>query len=57
MSFLIENLGTILVAAVLAGIVALIIVKMLRDRKKGQSSCGCACSWCPASGSCHKTNS
>ena len=49
---IIDNAGTIAVALVLSGIIASIIVKMIRDRKQGRSSCGCSCGCCPMSGSC-----
>lgn len=49
-----ENLATIIICAVLAAIVVAIIAGMIRNKKKGKSSCGCACSGCPMSGSCHK---
>ena len=48
-----ENIGTILICAVLLAVVAAIIVGLVRDRKKGKSSCGCGCANCPMSGSCH----
>ncbi|MBO7563699.1 MAG: FeoB-associated Cys-rich membrane protein, partial [Clostridiales bacterium] len=41
MGWLTDNLGTIVISAVLILIVALIIVKMVRDKRKGKSSCGC----------------
>lgn len=48
------NLPTLAVAAVLAGIVALILRKMIRDRRAGKNSCGCgggkcggSCASCP----------
>ena len=45
--FIAENLGTIAVAAGLAGIVAAIIVKMVQDKRKGKSiGCGCGCESC-----------
>lgn len=47
------NIATILICAVLAVIVAAIIIGMVRDKKKGKSSCGCGCSSCPMSNSCH----
>lgn len=48
-----ENWGTILVATIVAAIVILIIQKILRDKKKGKTSCGCGCSNCPSAGMCH----
>ena len=53
MAWLMSNLGSIIIALVLAVIVALIIVKMLRDKKNGKSSCGCGCSNCAMKDSCH----
>lgn len=53
LSWLIENIGTIAVALVLAAVVALIIIKMYKDKKKGKSSCGSGCAHCPMAGKCH----
>ncbi len=54
LAFLTENLATIIICAVLLGIVALIIVNMVRKKKKGQSAtCGCGCSECPSASVCH----
>ncbi|MEE1056354.1 MAG: FeoB-associated Cys-rich membrane protein [Acutalibacteraceae bacterium] len=50
-----ENIGTISVSAVLILIIGLIIFKLIRDKKKGKSSCGCGCSSCPMNGSCHSS--
>ena len=55
LAFIQENMGTIIVLAVLSVIVALVIVKMVSDRRKGQNSCGCGCSSCPNSGLCHSS--
>ena len=49
-----DNAGTLLISAALAGLVALIIVRMRKDRKQGKSTCGCGCGSCPMSGTCHK---
>ena len=48
MTFLINNIGTILTGAVLLIIVALVLRTMIRDKKTGKSGCGgcsnaCAC--------------
>ncbi len=53
LSWIINNIGTIVVALIICTIAAIIIVKMIKDKKKGKSSCGCGCSNCPMSGSCH----
>ena len=54
MNVIIENLGTIITAAVLVVIVALVIWKMVKDKKQGKSSCGCNCGSCPSACACHK---
>ena len=54
MAWLTDNLGTIIVAAILAIIVALILRKMIRDRRAGRRSCSCGCEGCPGSTSCGK---
>jgi len=46
-------LATILVAAAMAVVIGAIVWKMIRDRKKGASSCGCGCESCPSAGACH----
>ncbi len=51
-----ENLATILVCAVLAGVVALIIGYLVRQKKQGKASCGCNCASCAMRGSCHRMN-
>ena len=47
------NIGTIIICAVLVLIVAAIIFKLVRDKRKGKSSCGCNCAHCAMSGTCH----
>lgn len=40
-------MGTVITAAVLIGVVALIIKGMIRDKKNGKSlQCGCDCKHC-----------
>lgn len=39
-------MATYLIGGALALIVAAIIWKMVRDRQKGKSSCGCDCGGC-----------
>ena len=48
-----ENIGTIFIGAILAAVVAAVIVHMVRNKKRGRSSCGCGCSGCAMNGSCH----
>lgn len=55
MKFISDNIGTIIVALILAGVVAGIVVKFVRDRRKGKSVlCDCGCSGCPSAGACHR---
>lgn len=53
LAWLSENIATVIICAVLIAIVAAIIVKMIKDKKQGKSSCGCGCADCPMGGSCH----
>lgn len=54
MRWLSENLGTVLVAFALLGIVALIVRRLIHDKRQGRSTCGCNCANCPMGGACHK---
>lgn len=46
------NLATWIVAAVLVLVLGAIVVRLVRNRKAGKSSCGCSgCSGC--GGACH----
>lgn len=47
------NWQTILVATIVFGIAAAIIIVGIRNRKKGKSSCGGNCTGCALSQSCH----
>jgi len=51
--FIKENIGTIIVCIILIVIVALIIMKLVRDKKNHKTSCGCSCSTCPGAQTCH----
>lgn len=53
LNWLSQNLPTILVALVVLAVCTLIVVKMIRDKKKGKSSCGCGCSGCAMKELCH----
>lgn len=50
-----ENIATIIICIALLLIVTGIIAGMIRDKRKGKSSCGCGCASCPMSDSCHKS--
>ena len=49
-----DNVGTIVVSLVLIGVIALIVARLRRNKKRGKSSCGGNCGCCPMAGSCHK---
>lgn len=53
LSWISENLATIIICIGLMAVVAAILVSMIRNRKKGKSSCGCGCADCPMGGACH----
>lgn len=48
-----QNLGTILISAVLLVIVIAIVCYLIRQKKQGKSSCGAGCSHCANAGCCH----
>lgn len=54
LSWLRDNLGTILLTLLLAALLAAIIGYLIRQRKQGKTSCGCGCANCAMSGICHK---
>lgn len=54
LNFLIQNLATILVSAVLLAVVILVIIKIFKNRKKGGSCCGTGCDGCPSSSVCSR---
>ncbi|MBO4680553.1 MAG: FeoB-associated Cys-rich membrane protein [Clostridiales bacterium] len=52
-SWLTQNIGTILISLMLALIVGGIVYSMIKDKRKGRSSCGCGCANCAMAGKCH----
>ena len=48
-----DNLFTILIIAVLAAFFGWLIYGLLRDKKKGKSSCCGGCAGCAMAGHCH----
>jgi hypothetical protein len=54
MGWIMANIGTIIVGIMLTAVIVAIIIKMVNDKKKGVSSCGCGCANCAMKGSCHK---
>ncbi len=54
MDFIVNNLGTIVVIAILAVIVFFAVRSIVKDKKNGKSSsCGGNCAGCAMGGSCH----
>lgn len=53
MAGLIPNLGTLLVALALGGVLFAAARSMGRQKKKGKGGCGCGCTGCPSAGLCH----
>ena len=53
LSWLQEDLSTIVISAVLLLVVIAIIRSMVRDKKQGKSSCGANCAHCVMGGTCH----
>ena len=46
LAWLSKNIATIIICLVLAVIVTLIIFSLVKNKKKGKSSCGCKCAHC-----------
>ncbi|MBQ6421581.1 MAG: FeoB-associated Cys-rich membrane protein [Clostridia bacterium] len=53
-TWLTANIGTVLITILLIAVVAVIVVKLRKDKKKGVSSCGGNCAHCAMSGTCHQ---
>lgn len=53
LTWLVGNMATIIISAVLIIVSAAIIVGMARSKRKGKASCGCGCAGCALSGACH----
>lgn len=53
LTFLTQHAGEIVVCLVLLLIVTAVILRMVKDRRAGKSSCGCGCGSCPNAGACH----
>ena len=48
-----NNAGTIVIGALVAGLVAGLAWKLIRDKKQGKSSCSCGCEGCALREKCH----
>ena len=49
-----QNGATIVVGAIVFGIIAMIIYKMIKDKKSGKKGCSCGCGGCSMKEICHK---
>ncbi len=47
-------MSTIIISLLLAGVLALVIRYLYKQKKQGKTACGCGCSGCSMSGLCHK---
>ncbi len=54
LGFLTANIGTIVVAAVLAVIMFFAVRSVIKGKKKGRCSCGGNCGSCAMGSVCHK---
>ena len=52
-TWIMGNMATIIISAVLLLVVAAVIASMVRGKRKGKSSCGCGCAGCAMNGACH----
>ncbi|MBR5273428.1 MAG: FeoB-associated Cys-rich membrane protein [Clostridia bacterium] len=51
--WIVSNIASIIILLIVAVIVGAVVFKMIRDKRKGKSSCSCGCGGCPMSDSCH----
>lgn len=49
------NMGTLVAALIVIAILCAAVVAIVKDKKKGKSSCGCNCAHCATGGSCRGT--
>lgn len=54
LAWITANLATILACFVLLVSVALVITYLIRNKRRGRTSCGCNCAGCALRGSCHQ---
>ena len=54
-TWLAENLGTIIISIVLIALVVAIIRTMIKDRKMGKSTCGGNCASCKMCAACRQS--
>ncbi len=54
-TWLTENIGTIVAALAVLAAAAIAVAVIIKDRKKGKSPCGNRCAHCAMAGQCHKS--
>ena len=54
--WLVNNLSTILVGLGVLALLVGVIVYMIRQKRRGETSCGCGCTNCAMRGTCHAAN-
>ena len=55
-TWIMENMATIIISAVLIIVVAAVIAGMVRRKRRGKSACGCGCADCAMNSACHPKN-
>ncbi len=48
-----ENIGTIIALIAVIAVIALIVKSIVKDKKQGRSTCGSNCAHCANAGMCH----
>lgn len=52
-NFIFANIYTVVAGLAVAASVVFVIIKMLRDKKNGKTSCSCGCESCAMKDKCH----
>jgi len=47
------NMPTVIIGVIIAAVFAVIVIRGILKRKRGEGGCGCGCSGCPNSSLCH----
>ena len=54
MEWIREQIPTLVTGLVLLAVIAAAVAGLIRDRRKGKTSCGCGCAHCAMRGECHR---
>lgn len=49
-------MSTLIIGTIVIGSMVFVAVRQVKKHKNGESSCGCGCSGCSSSKSCHGNN-